>query len=66
MVRCLQQAGEFKTGEEDLSESPEVRLRTAYREASMAVLGCALPDPGRPILRVRAQDPHSVNGVPFI
>ncbi|CAI5515921.1 unnamed protein product [Closterium sp. Naga37s-1] len=45
------QAGEFKTGEEDVLDSREVRMRAAYREASIAVLECALPDSSGPIKR---------------
>ncbi|CAI5492010.1 unnamed protein product [Closterium sp. Naga37s-1] len=45
------QAGEFKTGEEDVLDSREVRMRAAYREASIAVLECALPDRSGPIKR---------------
>ncbi|GJP46786.1 hypothetical protein CLOM_g6029, partial [Closterium sp. NIES-68] len=45
------QAGEFKTGEEDVLDSREVRMRAAYREAAIAVLECALPDSSGPILR---------------
>ncbi|CAI5951476.1 unnamed protein product [Closterium sp. NIES-65] len=46
-----EQAGEFKTGEEDVLDSREVRMRAAYREASIAVLECALPDRSGPIKR---------------
>ncbi|CAH2043501.1 unnamed protein product [Thlaspi arvense] len=44
------QKGTFETGQEDSSEVPEeLKLRLAYREASVAVLACYLPDQYRPI-----------------
>lgn len=43
------QKGTFETGQEDSTEVPEeLTLRLAYREASVAVLACYLPDPYRP------------------
>ncbi|CAN6821641.1 unnamed protein product [Brassica oleracea] len=44
------QKGTFETGQEDSTEVPEeLKLRLAYREASVAVLACYLPDQYRPI-----------------
>ncbi|CAN6813833.1 unnamed protein product [Brassica oleracea] len=44
------QKGTFETGQEDSTEVPEeLKLRLAYREASVGVLACYLPDQYRPI-----------------
>ncbi|KAF3511613.1 hypothetical protein F2Q69_00005316 [Brassica cretica] len=44
------QKGTFETGQEDSTEVPEeLKLRLAYREASVARLACYLPDQYRPI-----------------
>nr|VDC95174.1 unnamed protein product [Brassica oleracea] len=44
------QKGTFETGQEDSTEVPEeLKLRLAYREASVALLACYLPDQYRPI-----------------
>ena len=50
-----QQAGEFKTGEEDVIDSAEVRLRAAYKEASIAVMNAVVPDKGHPFVKVRGR-----------
>lgn len=48
-----QQSGNFATGEEDAVDiSGEARLRISYREAAIAVLECALPNPNRPFVKV--------------
>lgn len=52
-LSSIQQGGQFKTGEEDeLSVSPEARIRVAYREAAIAVLECYFPNKYRPFLEV--------------
>lgn len=49
----VQQKGTFETGQEDSTEIPEeLKLRLAYREASVAILACYLPDPFRPFTEV--------------
>ena len=52
-VAPIQQAGEFKTGEEDVIDSAEVRLRAAYKEAAIAVMTAVVPDKGHPFVKVR-------------
>lgn len=49
----LQQEGTFETGQEDRTEVPEeLKLRLAYREASVAILACYFPDTYRPFTEV--------------
>ncbi|KAJ0041316.1 hypothetical protein Pint_27264 [Pistacia integerrima] len=43
------QKGTFETGQEDSTDIPEeLKLRLAYREASVAILACYFPEPYRP------------------
>ncbi|WCJ31585.1 ATP-dependent zinc metalloprotease FtsH [Euphorbia peplus] len=56
------QKGTFETGQEDSTEIPEeLKLRMAYREASVAVLACYFPDPYRPFTET---DINSLNSQP--
>ncbi|KAL9264767.1 putative inactive ATP-dependent zinc metalloprotease FTSHI 4, chloroplastic [Drosera capensis] len=48
----MQQKGFFETGQEDSisSTSEDLKVRIAYREASVAVLACCFPVPYRPFV----------------
>ncbi|TXG60350.1 hypothetical protein EZV62_014923 [Acer yangbiense] len=54
------QKGTFETGQEDSTDIPEdLKLRLAYREASVAVLACYFPDPYRPFTETDIKSIHS-------
>ncbi|OMO57147.1 hypothetical protein CCACVL1_25957 [Corchorus capsularis] len=54
------QKGTFETGQEDSREIPEeLKLRLAYREASVAVLACYFPDPYRPFIETNIKSIRS-------
>ena len=54
---CLQQQGEFKTGEEEEKQEggEEARMRISYRESAIAILECVYPQPDQPMLQVTSQ-----------
>ncbi|KAK2656274.1 hypothetical protein Ddye_009326 [Dipteronia dyeriana] len=54
------QKGTFETGQEDSTDIPEdLKLRIAYREASVAILACYFPDPYRPFTETDIKSIHS-------
>ncbi|KAK3211494.1 hypothetical protein Dsin_016200 [Dipteronia sinensis] len=54
------QKGTFETGQEDSTDIPEdLKLRLAYREASVAILACYFPDPYRPFTETDIKSIHS-------
>ncbi|OMO56268.1 hypothetical protein COLO4_35699 [Corchorus olitorius] len=54
------QKGTFETGQEDSREIPEeMKLRLAYREASVAVLACYFPDPYGPFIETNIKSIRS-------
>ncbi|XP_044511007.1 probable inactive ATP-dependent zinc metalloprotease FTSHI 4, chloroplastic [Mangifera indica] len=61
------QKGTFETGQEDSTDIPEeLKLRLAYREASVAILACYFPDPFRPFVETDIKSIHSQPNMRYV